>query len=101
MITLESFTEEGRKYFFEGFKFREESIEKGHAHPDAKGKVISSLEISLDSDDYIFDNNFRDIVEDCCDPIFLNQGMKACMNYITSCGWIETHRTMYIHTIQE
>lgn len=102
MITLKSRTEEGKKYFFEGFGFRKESIEGGRAHPVAKGKLVSSLEVSLDSNDYVLNDDLKRILMDCCPPSFIEgQGVKATISYIKAFGWSDTHKTMYVHTIQE
>jgi len=101
MLTLKSNTKKGKKYFFEEFGFRKESIENGGAHPKAKGKLISSLELSLDSDNYVFNKNFKEILEDSCPLEITSHGIKSSMSYIKAFGWSDDDKIMYVHTIQE
>jgi len=107
MITLESHAEKGKKYFFEGFGFEKEDIEKGDAHPKAKGKVVSSLEINTNTNDYIYDEDLKKILEDCCPIVMTQQGIRATISYVEALNpgpdgkMYKKDNRIYVHTIEE
>ncbi len=110
MLVLKSKKQHGIKYFFDPFKiFPKDSIEKGYAFSEAKGKLVNSLEISLISRDAINNPDLKKILDDCCPGEISNQGIKACISYIKSFGTqLKSFEydgkggdKIYIHTIQD
>ena len=85
MVTLSSHTEEGKKYFFEGYGLKKETIEAGKCFPKSKGKLINTLEIPTESNQHFGNPDLKTILEDCCPPEIIKvQGVRAAMGFVNA-----------------
>lgn len=110
MLVLKSNKQQGIKYFFDEWKiYQKDTIEAGNAHPEAKGTLIATLDVSLTAPDIASNPDLKKILDDCCPPEISHQGVKSCINFIEAFGTkIESmgydsgpKDKIYIHTIRE
>jgi len=102
MKIFRSSTDEKIKYYFEGFGLKAGTIESGKSFPSSKGKLVSSLEVAIGQDgSYEQNEGFDRILEDCCPPEIVGQGVVASRGYIKAYEIYEGNNKLYVHTIKE